>query len=260
MQVYLLATKVSLHPLAKLFQLFERSFVLCSTFVESFKAIFYYTSCQPNWSLVVPDFIVNESVTVFFYPRKTTITGEAKSETWQDSNIRISSKWNNNSFPWTKEASKTKYVTDYDNISFFQPWNCGVIGGFSSFCNTGALVFFAMTCFLRFYLIVIKKGQPQQETRNSGLKSAGFVLLGISVQILLYTMTLSEHFAFSRTCLAPHSAFPPLGKVAQIYYLVVLVIDLVIVFVLYIIIILKVTKSQVGSLHSASELQQVKSC
>ena len=121
-------------------------------------------------------------------------------------------------------------------------------------------MFFAMTCFLRFYLIVIKKGQPQQETRNSGLKSAGFVLLGISVQVLLYTMTLSEHFAFSRTCLAPHSAFPPLGKVAQIYYLIVLVIDLVIVFVLYIIIILKVTKSQVGSLHSASELQQVKSC
>ena len=117
-------------------------------------------------------------------------------------------------------------------------------------------MFFAMTCFLRFYLIVIKKGLPQQETRNSGLKSAGFVLLGISVQVLLYTMTLSEHFAFSRTCLAPHSAFPPLGKVAQIYYLIVLVI----VFVLYIIIILKVTKSQVGSLHSASELQQVKSC
>ena len=225
----MLATKVSFHPLAKLFLLFERSFVLCQcTLVESLKAIFYYTSCQPNWSLVVPDFITKESLIVFFYPRKTTVNS-AKSE------------------------------KGYDSISLFQPWNCGVIGSFSMFFNTGAFVFFTMTCFLRFYLIVIKKGQPQQETRNSRLKSAGFVLLGISVQILLYTMTLSEHFAFSRTCLAPHSAFPPLGKVAQIYYLVVLVIDLVIVFVLYIIIILKVTKSQVGSLHSASELQQVKS-
>ena len=71
-------------------------------------------------------------------------------------------------------------------------------------------------------------------------------------------MTLSEHFAFSRTCLAPHSAFPPLGKLAQLYYIAILVLD-DIVFVLYIVIILKVTKSKVGTLHAASELQQVKS-
>ena len=224
----MLATKVSFHPLAKLFLLFERSFVLCQcTLVESLKAIFYYTSCQPNWSLVVPDFITKESLTVFFYPRKTAV-------------------------------NSAKSAKGYDTISLFQPWNCGVIGSFSMFFNIGAFVFFTMTCFLRFYLIVIKKGQPQQETRNRGLKFACFVLLGLSAQILLYIMTLSEHFAFARTCLAPHSAFPPLGKVAQLYYLAILVLD-DIVFGLYIVIIRKVTMSQVGTLHSASELQQVKS-
>ena len=59
-QVYLLAMKVSFHPMAKVFSLCERILVLMTCgFVETFKAIFYYTSCQPNWQMFAPNFILD---------------------------------------------------------------------------------------------------------------------------------------------------------------------------------------------------------
>ena len=59
-QVYLLAMKVSFHPMAKVFSLCERILVLMTCgFVEIFKAIFYYTSCQPNWQMFAPNFILD---------------------------------------------------------------------------------------------------------------------------------------------------------------------------------------------------------
>ena len=45
-------TKVSLHPLAKTFSLMEACSRLLFSFLVSLRIVFFYTSCQPNWSLV----------------------------------------------------------------------------------------------------------------------------------------------------------------------------------------------------------------
>ena len=53
LQIYMLH-KVSLHPVAKVFSLWERIFgLLQCTFAEIPKLVFYRTSCQLNWSLMV---------------------------------------------------------------------------------------------------------------------------------------------------------------------------------------------------------------
>ena len=54
-QVYLLATKVSFHPMAKVFSLCERILVLFQCgLVETQKVIFFYTSCHPYGSILAP--------------------------------------------------------------------------------------------------------------------------------------------------------------------------------------------------------------
>ena len=183
-------------------------------FVECLKAIFYYTSCQPNWSMVLPSFLTaNDSVTI--------------------------------SYPRFIVSSEKTSVLDYESMQFDQPPTCSVIGKLSMLFNTGAYVFFTLACFVRFYLIVIKKGQPHQETPNSSHKFILFTLLGFAVTGALFALTLGEHFAFTRTCLAPDTPAPPMGRYATIYFSLVLVDD-IIVLVLYLVIIITVTKSKVS--------------
>ena len=68
-----------LHPMAKTFMIIERMFsILQCALVESLKVVFYYTSCQPNWSLLATIFNIDNSNYVVI-PLPNMLNAESKS-------------------------------------------------------------------------------------------------------------------------------------------------------------------------------------
>ena len=202
-QVQLLA-KVPFHPMAKVFSLFERIFsVLQFTLVEIPKGVFYYTSCQPNWFLLAKH-----------------IFG-------------------------TNQVGKQVNIITSDNVDildtvFIQPtFNCDVLGRIALLFNTAVLVFFFMTCALRFYLIVVKQANTHQETLTRPVQIVSFTLLGIIVTMGLFVLTLDDQYTFSQACLAPDEE-QPLPKLSKkLYYSIVGAVNFLVV-ILYITITIKV--------------------
>ena len=58
-QIYLLVTKVSLHPLVLIVTILERFYATLDCCIESLKVIFFLTSCQPNWTIIFPQAVMD---------------------------------------------------------------------------------------------------------------------------------------------------------------------------------------------------------
>ena len=75
LQIYMVH-KVSLHTVAKVFSLWERIFgLLQCTFVEIPKLVFYSTSCQMNWSLILLTKPLGSSVKISLLLKTSSSTG-----------------------------------------------------------------------------------------------------------------------------------------------------------------------------------------
>ena len=128
-----------------------------------------------------------------------------------------------------------------EKLHFQKSLNCSVLEKGSLVFNTAAKVFFTMTCLLRFYLIVVRQSQPQQEILTSQSQIFTVTVLGFAITGLLFSLTLDDQFAFSRSCFAPYEEKIPMGLYGKMYFLIVFLTD-ILVLVLYIIIVIKVTK------------------
>ena len=75
LQIYMVH-KVSLHTVAKVFSLWERIFgLLQCTFVEIPKLVFYSTSCQLNWSLILSTKALGSYVKISLLLNTSSSTG-----------------------------------------------------------------------------------------------------------------------------------------------------------------------------------------
>ena len=178
--------KVPLHPMAKTFMIIERMFsILQCALVESLKVVFYYTSCQPNWSLLATVFNIDNSNYVVI-PLPNMLNAESKS-LW------------------------------YDKILIQPTINCTFLEKTTILFNTGCLLFFTMNCVLRFYLIVVKQASPQRECLTSKTEIVAFTGIGFILTILFFTVSLDDQFTFSRDCLALNVKHP-LPRLSKIVY------------------------------------------
>ena len=142
---------------------------------------------------------------------------------------------------WALKIEKADFEVCYEKLHFEKTLNCSVLEKGSVVFNTAAKVFFTMTCLLRFYLIVVRRSQPQQEILTSQLQIIIVTVLGFAVNGFMFALTLDDQLAFSRSCFAPYEEKIPMGLYGKIYFLIVFLTD-ILVLVLYIIIVIKVTK------------------
>ena len=214
LQIVLLI-KVPFHPMVKIFSLCERICVLMSCcLTEIPRSVFYYTSCQPNWTKLIS--IV-----------KSTGHGDFIKILLSDDNLGSN-----------KSAHGGNML---DNIFVLPTFNCTVLEKPSILLNTGAIVFFTMTCFFRYYLIVIKQGSPNGDKFTSSTEILKFTILGFAITTSLFALTLDDQYTFSRACLTPLQQQPASRLSKSIYYSI-LVLNNNVVLILYIIIIFKITK------------------
>ena len=65
--------------------------------------------------------------------------------------------------------------------------------------NTGALVFFTMTCVLRFYLIVIRQPLPYEDTFMRPRYISALTLLGFLFTAFLVVLSWGGQYSYSRS-------------------------------------------------------------
>ena len=171
---------VSFHPMAKLFSLLEAKLRFLWTLVEFLKTMFYYTSCQPNWSLVAKLFNVDN-------------VGD---------HLKIVLPGQSGSF-----ENNTEMVGD---MLFIEPTlNCSVISKFSFLFYTAHLFFFFMTAVLRFYIIMVRGAKNNQETLTRPYQRVLFTLLGVITTSWMYLWRMDDQGAFTLACLLPNEERPP---------------------------------------------------
>ena len=202
--------KLPFHPMAKAFSLCERlSCLLQCTLVEIPKGIFYYTSCQPNWRLFLPilEILQPEVHLNVFLPSKIP----------------------------------EEHGLEPENIHMESPITCSILEKSTIFFNSSALVFFSMTCCLRFHVILVKQACPDRGVSTNPSMKICFVALGWLICSALFLLSLGDQYAFSRACVAPDEELLPPNLSKKVYYILFASNNLVVA-VLYIAIIIRVKK------------------
>ena len=93
---------------------------------------------------------------------------------------------------------------------FIEPTlNCSVISKFSFLFYTAHLFFFFMTAVLRFYLIMVRGANNNQETLTRPYQRVLFTLLGVITTSLMYFWRIDDQGAFTLACLLPNEERPP---------------------------------------------------
>ena len=174
--------------MAKSFSLVEAiSRLLYSALVEPIKIFFYFTSCQPNWSLI--------SEVVFGVQ-----AGEPTSI--------IISLINGNDL---RESHPRESL---DSIHIMSKINCLVIPKLSFVFFILCMVFFLMSCTMRFYMIVVRPLVDPQETLAKPTQITGFTLIGLLLSLQLTGWILATQIdgqnqpAFTLACEVPNLKIP----------------------------------------------------
>ena len=166
--------------MAKLFSLLEAKLRLLWTLVEFLKTMFYYTSCQPNWSLVANLFNVDnvgDQIKIFLPRQSGSIENDTR-------------------------------IIGY--FLFIEPTlNCSVISKLSFLFYTAHLFFFFMTAVLRFYLIMVRGAKNNQETLTRPYQRVLSTLLGVISTSWMYFWRMDDQGAFTLACLLPNEERPP---------------------------------------------------
>ena len=226
-QIYLLVTRVSLHPFVLVAAVSERVFATISTLVESLKAAFFLTSCQPNWPLVISQALIDKIgvVQVSAYPFHVNNSTE---------------------------------VIFYHHRVMDKSLVCSVIALLATHCNFVALTFFTMTTVVRFYIIVVSGAPPS--SGEAGITRRALATHAASVAMVylaacgctLLTFKDYSNFSFSKACMRPHDeSLLSLNAYGAGFY-ACCVLQNVIVMVLNISLIIKLIKSTSAS-HPVNE-------
>ena len=170
-------TKVSLHPLAKSFSLMEACSRLLFSFLVSLRIVFFYTSCQPNWSLV------------------SDVGGQEK--------VHMV-------IPLLNKTTLGTQPTIYkDSMYMEQSINCVALPILTIVFFTPSMVFFLMSCLLRFYIFVARPANAHQESLAKPTQILGLNLTGILVSFLyvgggvLSKKLHGPNHPFTQACEAP---------------------------------------------------------
>ena len=185
----------------------ERTFgILQCAFVETLKAVFYYTSCQPNWLLLATLFQSGQDFDYLVIPLKNKL-------------------YLNNS----------SYGLLHATILIEPTMNCSILEKMSIMFNTGCFLFFTMNCFLRFYLIVVKQSSPSKECLTGKPEIVTCTLIGFALTLLSFFLGLDDQYVFSRDCLALTVEPPPPRLSRTLYHIsfnVINIIDMVLLTVM----------------------------
>ena len=100
--------------------------------MECLKAIFFLTSCQPNWNIIFQLPLINHFSK--FYSRPDVY------------HVFFFALYSHNS-------GMTRSQLELD-------WICNVIPVLSSHCNFGGVTFFTVTTIIRFYMMLVQKSLP----------------------------------------------------------------------------------------------------
>ena len=204
-------SKVPLHPMAKSFSLVEAiSRLLYCVLVEPIKIFFFFTSCQPNWSLI--------SEVVFGMQPDVLIT---------------ISLLNENDFRGTHPKALL------DRIYIRPITNCSVIPRLSFVFVIPCMVFFFLSCIMRCYMIVVRP--LHQETLAKPTQITGFTLMGmfLSLQftgwILATQIDGQNQSPFTLACEAPNMFMPSMSwrksmSILLVVYLVALILSIMILY------------------------------
>ena len=165
--------------------------------VESFKGLFFFTSCQPNWSILAPLFNTDQD-------------GEY---------LRVS---------LPKTFNSTGHILEWSHFQILiEPTlTCSFLEKITILFNTGCLWFFTMTCLLRFYLIVVKQASPHQELMTRPSQIIVCTILGFALAFFWFVVALDDQAAFSRACLAPWVERPPIRFSKFVYYIFLIMVNL----------------------------------
>ena len=171
--------KVPLHPLAKSFSLVEACCRLLFTLLCSLRIVFFFTSCQPNWSLVL-DVVFGGQEKVHM---AITLIDQTKLET---------------------QPKVFQETSLYMEPSI----NCAVLPILGLIVFTPCIVFFLMSCLLRFYIFVARPANAHQRTLVKPTQIIGLNLTGILVSFLfvggILPIMLQNQPPFTQACEAPY--------------------------------------------------------
>ena len=162
--------------MAKSFSLLEAITRLLYSLVQLLRVVFYYTSCQPNWSLLLHfAFGVQTRVDVMVIPLS-----------------------NGNSSQIT-----------LNSIGIEPTINCAMISKLSLLFGIPSLVFFVMNCILRFYMIVVRATHAHQEALAKPPQIIGFSITGVFVATLWLGIAFQFQQPFTLACEVPCLKRPP---------------------------------------------------
>ena len=202
--------------------------LLFSLLIPPLKIVYFYTSCQPNWSLV--------SDAVFGGQEEVHMA------------ITLINK--------TRLGTHPKVFQD--SIYMEPSVNCAVLPMLSIIFFTPCMVFFVMSCLLRFYIIVARPANAHQETLTKPSQIIGLNLTGILVSflyvgwILSITLLRRNQAPLTQACEAP-DVKTDVAPWTQPIYWVVIVLNAV-ALTLSITIVYKVKKST----RSSSDSEHIK--
>ena len=217
--------------MAKSFSLVEAiSRLLYSALVEPIKIFFYFTSCQPNWSLI--------SEVVFGVQAGEPI-------------IIIIPLINENDL---REGHPRELL---DSIHIMSRINCFVIPKLSFVFFIPCMVFFLMSCTMRFYMIVVRPLVDPQETLSKPTQIRGFTLIGLLISLQLTGWILATQIdgqnqpAFTLACEAPNMKMPSRSwrKSLYIYILLILYLAALTLSILMVYRVKKLTRATPDSRH-----------
>ena len=189
---------------------------LMLTLIEVLKTAFYFSSCQPNWSMFVSYFISQHiGRTIHLVLPDTS-------------------------------------PSDYANLRhlevdlFMEPTiDCIVLSKLSFLFYTAHLIFFLMTAGLRFCVIMFRKTNSDQAYLSKPFPRILFSLLGIFVTLIVFAWRFNNQGAFTRACLVPDEEHP--GRIRTKPVIFFLVSITFVVGLLYVIMAIKVKRSDTTS-------------
>ena len=189
---------------------------LMLTLIEVLKTAFYYSSCQPNWSLFVPYFISQHIGRTIHLVLPDTSPSDCV-------NLR-----------------------HLEVDLFVEPTiDCIVLSKLSFLFYTAHLIFFLMTAGLRFCVIMSRETNTEQEYLSKPLPRILFSLLVIFVTLILFAWRFNNQGAITRACLVPDEEHP--GRIRTKPVIFFLVSITFVVGLLYVIMAIKVKRSDTTS-------------
>ena len=184
--------------MAKSFSLLEAITRLLFSLVQMLRVVFYYMSCQPNWSLLLYfAFGVQTRVDVMVIPLLN----------------------------WIDSRENSSQIT-LDSIGIEPTINCAMISKLSLLFGMPSLVFFVMSCILRFYMIVVRATNAHQEALAKPLQIIGFSITGVFVALLWFGFAFQFQQPFTLASEVPCMKKPPRSSgffILQLTWIVTLI-------------------------------------